>query len=130
MTKLTKKDFRPASEWIEKLPANALTTAKAGAAAAIETMHLAEVRKALTVTQTAVASRSGLKQAEVSRIENNPTSVQIKTLNRYVTGLGGKLRIVAEFPDGTQADIPIENGKPVKSRTTVKRERAASIVAS
>lgn len=124
MIKLKQKDFAPATIWIEKLPAKSLAKAKAGAAAAIEAVHLAEVRKALTITQTALAARSGLKQTEVSRIENNPTSVQIRTLDRYVAGLGGKLRIVAEFPDGTQADIPLEHGRPVKSKASVSREAA------
>jgi hypothetical protein len=118
MAKLTKKDFRPANEWIEKLPAKTLARVKAAASKNIEAVHLSEVRKALTVTQAVLAKRSGLKQAEVSRIENNPTSVQIKTLDRYVAGLGGTLRLVAEFPDGTAAAIPVEHGKPVKSKAT------------
>ena len=118
MAKLTKKDFRPAREWIEKLPARTIARAKAAATENIGAVHLSQVRRALTITQAALAKRSGLKQAEVSRIENNPTSVQIKTLDRYVVGLGGRLRLVAEFPDGTEAAIPVEHGKPVKSKAT------------
>lgn len=119
MARYDRKDFHPARAWIDKLPARTLARAKAAAAENIEAAHLAEVRKALTVTQATVAARSGLKQAEVSRIENNPTSVQLRTLDRYVAGLGGTLRLVADFPDGTQADIPVERGKPVKSKTRV-----------
>jgi DNA-binding XRE family transcriptional regulator len=115
----SRRDFRPADEWIEKLPAKSFARAKAAAAQNIEAVHLAEVRKALTVTQATLAKRTGLKQAEVSRIENHPTSVQIRTLDRYVAGLGGRLRLVAEFPDGTQADIPLEHGRPVKSKASI-----------
>lgn len=115
----SRKDFRPAGEWIDRLPAKSLARAKAGAAQNIEAIHLAEVRKALTMTQTTLAKRTGLKQGEVSRIENHPTSVQIRTLNRYVAGLGGRLRIVAEFPDGSHADIPVEHGRPVKSKASI-----------
>lgn len=121
MSKLTRKDFRPAREWIDALPAKARKKAEDGAAAAVEAIHLAEVRKALTITQTTLADRTGLKQTEVSRIENNPASVQIRTLDRYVAGLGGKLRIVAEFPDGSHASIPVEHGRPVKSKAVVSR---------
>lgn len=120
MTKLTRKDFRPAREWIDKLPAKRLAKIKASAAAAIEAMHLAEVRKALDVTQADLAVRSGLKQGEVSRIENELPSVQLKTLERYVRGLGGKVTIVADFPDGARAEIPLRGGRPVKSRAVVR----------
>jgi DNA-binding XRE family transcriptional regulator len=123
MAKLKRSDFRPANEWIEALPEASRHRAKAAAARAVEAIHLAEVRKALTITQAALADRTGLKQTEVSRIENNPASVQIRTLDRYVAGLGGKLKLVAEFPDGTQAAIPLQDGKPVKSRATVTHDR-------
>ncbi|MDO8360253.1 MAG: helix-turn-helix transcriptional regulator [Devosia sp.] len=119
MAPTRRTDFRSAAEWIEKLPAKSRERAKTAAVQNIEAIRLAEVRKALTVTQTALAQRTGLKQGEVSRIENNPTSVQIKTLDRYVAGLGGRLRIVAEFPDGSRADIPLEQGRPVRSKATI-----------
>ncbi len=122
MSKLSRQDFRPAREWVDTLPPATLGRVKAKAEKAIEEVRLAEVRKALTVTQATLAQRTGLKQTEVSRIENNPTSVQIRTLDRYVSGLGGTLRLVAEFPDGTLADIPVARGKPVKSKAVVTRE--------
>jgi hypothetical protein len=45
-------------------------------------------------------------------------------MDRYVRGLGGEMKIVAEFPDGTQARIPITHGKPVRSRVTAEPSRA------
>lgn len=83
-------------------------------------MHIGDLRKALHVTQVAVAERTGLKQAEVSRIEKKPETVQLRTLERYIEGLGGKLRIVADFPDGTRAEVPVRHGKPVRSKVTAK----------
>jgi DNA-binding XRE family transcriptional regulator len=124
MGKLNRNDFRSATDWIETLPAKSRAKVKVRAEKAIEAIHLAEVRKALTITQTTLADRTGLKQTEVSRIENNPASVQLRTLGRYVAGLGGKLTLVAEFPDGTQAAIPLHDGKPVKSRATVTHSRS------
>lgn len=126
MSKLSRQDFRPARDWVDTLPPATLARVKANAEKTIEEVRLADVRKALTVTQATLADRTGLKQTEVSRIENNPTSVQIRTLDRYVSGLGGTLRLVAEFPDGTQADIPVERGKPVKSKAVVIRDGARS----
>lgn len=119
MTKLRKSDFRPARERIETLPAERRARIEAGAEKIVQAARLAEIRRALSVTQADLSEKTGLKQAEVSRIENNLTSVQLRTLERYVHGLGGRLKVVAEFPDGSQADIPLRDGKPVKSRATV-----------
>lgn len=120
MAKLSEKDFRPAMEWIEKLPAKRLAKIKAEAAMLIEAVRLAEVRRALEVTQADLADRAGLKQGEVSRIENELPNIQLKTLERYMRGLGGTVTIVADFPDGARAEIPVRGGKPVKSKAIVR----------
>jgi DNA-binding Xre family transcriptional regulator len=129
MVKLKKSDFRPVRERIEQLPPERLARVKAGAEQIVSAVRLAEVRRALTVTQVALAEKSGLKQAEVSRIENNLASVQLKTLERYIEGLGGTLKVVAEFPDGSQADIPIRAGRPVKSKALVRGRDAGKRLA-
>ena len=119
MTKFKKTDFRRAREWIDALPQDRLDKVEEGAAAIVRAAHLAELRKAMNVTQTMLSARSGMKQAEISRIENAPESVQIRTMERYVRGLGGQVKLVAEFPDGTHAEIPLNAGKPVKSKLTI-----------
>jgi DNA-binding XRE family transcriptional regulator len=116
---MKKSEFRPASEWIDALPAERRRKIESGARKILAEMHLAEVRKAMKVSQVTVAERTGLKQTEVSRIERSPESVQLRTLNRYVDGLGGTFKLVAEFPDGTIAEIPLHNGKPSKSKAKV-----------
>jgi DNA-binding Xre family transcriptional regulator len=113
-------EFRPAREWIDGLPRERREKIEAGAAAIVAAVHLAELRRAMTTTQTELAEKTGMKQAEISRIENNPETVQIRTMERYVRGLGGEFKLVAEFPDGTHAEIPLRRGKPVRSRTSVK----------
>lgn len=120
MAKLKTSDFRPAQEWIDKLPARTQARARKNAASIIEAVRLAEVRRALDVTQTDLADKSGLKQGEVSRIENDLPSIQLRTLERYMRGLGGTLTIVADFPDGGRAEIPVKAGRPVKARTVVR----------
>ena len=89
-------------------------------------MHLAEIRKALSVTQKDIAERTGMAQGEVSRFENAKlTGVKISTLERYVEAIGGKLRIVADMPDGTSAEIPLRAGKPVKSKAKAIQQSAS-----
>ena len=80
---------------------------------------------ALDVTQTDLADRSGLKQGEVSRIENDLPSIQLRTLERYMKGLGGTLTIVADFPDGARAEIPVKAGRPVRSKAIVRHAAVA-----
>ena len=123
MSKLKRDDFRPAREWIDELPPESLARAKATAATRADAAHLAGVRKALEVTQTSLAERTGLKQAEVSRIENAIETVQLRTLERYVSGLGGQLTVVADFPDGARAEIPLRGGRPVKSKAAMARSK-------
>ena len=51
----------------------------------------------------------------MSRFEHAElTGVRIEMLERYVAGMGGRLRLLAEMPDGTIAEIPLQNGKLVK----------------
>ncbi|WP_274627350.1 helix-turn-helix domain-containing protein [Arvimicrobium flavum] len=116
---MKKSDFKPASDWIDALTGDRRDKIEAGARKILAEMHLAELRKAMKVSQITVAERTGLKQTEVSRIERAPETVQLRTLNRYVDGLGGKFKLVAEFPDGTTAEIPLRDGKPLKSRMKV-----------
>lgn len=123
MTKYKRSDFRPAREWIDALPEDRREKIYAGAAEIIRNMRLAELRRAMDVTQVRLSKKSGMSQADISRIENRPETVQLRTLERYVKSLGGTFKIVAEFPDGTVATIPLRAGKPVKSKMTAESRR-------
>ena len=63
-----------------------------------EEMSLRDLRKALRRTQSHVASDLGINQENVSRLEKR-TDLLISTLSGYVEAMGGKLHLVAEFPD-------------------------------
>ena len=63
-----------------------------------EEMSLRTLRQAREMTQANLADQLGIKQENVSRIEKR-TDLLLSTLTKYVEGIGGKLRIVAEFPD-------------------------------
>ncbi len=69
---------------------------------AVRAQRLADVRKGQSVTQTDLAKSMDVSQARVSKIERGDLSkTEIGTLESYVTGLGGKLRVVADFGDST-----------------------------
>lgn len=68
-------------------------------------MALAEVRKAMSLTQVDLAEMLHIKQAAIARLENR-TDMYISSLRKYITALGGELDIVARFPEG---EVHIQN---------------------
>ena len=68
-------------------------------------MALAEVRKAMSLTQVDMAEMLHIKQAALARLENR-TDMYISSLKKYIEALGGELDIVARFPG---CDIHIQN---------------------
>ncbi len=63
-----------------------------------EEMSLRDLRKARKQTQVRVAKKLGINQENVSRLEQR-SDLLISTLSDYVEAMGGKLSLVAEFPD-------------------------------
>lgn len=117
MAQFKKSDFRPARERIADLPQDRREDIVAEASAMAQEMHLMEIRKALSVTQVALSKKTGMAQGDISRFEKAElATAKLSTLERYVRGMGGEVRIIADFPDGTRARIPLHHGKPVKSR--------------
>jgi len=60
--------------------------------------RLAELRKRREMTQEQVAARMGVSVARVSQIEAGDVSTQ-EVLSRYITALGGTLKLIADFGD-------------------------------
>ena len=60
--------------------------------------RLAELRKRREMTQDQVATRMGVSVARVSQIESGDVSTQ-DVLSRYITALGGTLKLIADFGD-------------------------------
>ena len=60
--------------------------------------RLAEMRKRRGMTQEQVATRMGISVARVSQIESGDVSTQ-EVLNRFITALGGTLKLIADFGD-------------------------------
>ena len=61
-------------------------------------LALQDLRKSLHLTQDQVALVLKIKQATVSRLESQD-DMYISTLNSYIMALGGRLKLVAAFPD-------------------------------
>lgn len=62
-------------------------------------MPLQELRQARQMSQERLAEILNTKQANISRIERR-TDMYISTLRSYIEAMGGKLDIIARFPDG------------------------------
>lgn len=63
-----------------------------------EEMTLKDLRRARKLTQVRMAKSLHIKQENVSRIEQR-TDLHISTLRQYVEAMGGRLSLIAQFPD-------------------------------
>jgi DNA-binding XRE family transcriptional regulator len=63
-----------------------------------EEMTLQELRRARKVTQVRLAKELGINQNGVSRLEKR-SDLLLSTLRKTVEAMGGRLSLVAEFPD-------------------------------
>jgi DNA-binding Xre family transcriptional regulator len=63
-----------------------------------EEMTRQQLRRARRRTQVSLARSMGITQDAVSRLEKR-TDILLSTLSHYVEAMGGRLSLVAEFPD-------------------------------
>lgn len=61
-------------------------------------MELAEIRRALKLSQEELAQTLQVGQAAVAKLEKR-TDMYVSTLRRFIEAMGGELEIVARFPD-------------------------------
>lgn len=61
-------------------------------------MALEELRQTRQMTQQQLADALNLNQAALSKMENQ-ADMHISTLRRILSAMGGKLKIIAQFPD-------------------------------
>jgi DNA-binding XRE family transcriptional regulator len=87
------------SELLAELPAKRRAKVSArGRELLAEAMTLRELRKARKLTQTRLARKLRTSQNQISRIEQH-SDLLLSTLCSYVEALGGRINIVAEFPN-------------------------------
>jgi DNA-binding XRE family transcriptional regulator len=90
---------RNVNEIIRALPVSRRRKVEKRAAELIEEeMTMRELRHARSLTQAKLAKRLGVAQKQISEIEKR-TDMHISTLRRSIEAMGGKLSLVAEFPD-------------------------------
>jgi DNA-binding XRE family transcriptional regulator len=82
----------------ELTPARRKAVVARAASLIAEESALQQLRKARKLTQVNMAKKLGIGQEGVSRIEQR-SDLLISTLRSYVEAMGGKLSIIAEFPD-------------------------------
>src|SRR5271165_4638966 len=63
-----------------------------------EAMDLAEVRRALKLSQDEIAQTLHIGQGSVAKIEKR-ADMYVSTLRRFIAAMGGELEIVARFAD-------------------------------
>ena len=63
-----------------------------------EELTLRDLRQARHLTQERMAVLMGVEQENVSRLERR-ADLLLSTLSSYVAAMGGRLRLIAEFPN-------------------------------
>ena len=81
-------------------------------------MPLHELRRARALTQQELAEMLKVNQPAVSKLEQRP-DVYISSLRSYIEAVGGKLKIVAEFPEGEVAITNFSDVREAESRSEI-----------
>lgn len=112
--------MKGAKTWEEmraELPQELQDQITEGAKELSKSIRLQEIRELAAKKQAEV---EGMTQAGVSRLEGR-TDWLVSSLNTYVRGLGGTLKLVATLPDVGDVELAIgPNGKPVKEKAQAK----------
>lgn len=90
---------KPFRDLRKKLSPKAQKQVAIKTASLLKSMPLYELRQARHLSQEQLATALDKKQGSVSRIEKQ-TDMYISTLRSYIEAMGGKLDIIARFPEG------------------------------
>ena len=86
-------------DFVAKLPKKQQQAIKKRSAALIaEEATLRQLREARERSQVEMGEKLHIKQAAVSKLERR-TDMYLSTLRSYIEAMGGKLEIIARFPD-------------------------------
>ena len=89
------KSFR---ELRKKMSPERQARAKARTEEMLAELALQELRQALNLTQEEVAAAMQMNQGAVSKMEHQ-CDIYVSTLRKFVSAMGGQLKLVASFPD-------------------------------
>jgi hypothetical protein len=91
-----------------------------------EEASLQDLRKAMGKTQVELAKELAVGQDAISRVEKR-ADMLLSTLSEHVRGLGGELKLIAEFPDRAPVRITgFEGLAPVKKRVAARKKKRAA----
>jgi transcriptional regulator with XRE-family HTH domain len=89
-----------------------------------EEMTLRELRRVRKLTQVRMAEKLGVSQDGISKLEKR-SDLLLSTLRKAVEAMGGRLSLVAEFPDrnpivlsAVPEDQPSPRARPLKRART------------
>lgn len=94
MSKFTNFD-----DYIGSLPADRRKRINDKAKILGQSIELSKLRKSKSLNQNELAKLMGVTQASISKVESGK-DIQISTLQKYVTSLGGEVVITARMPSG------------------------------
>ena len=101
-------------DYMAKLPKKRQQAIKKRAAELIaEEATLRQLREARERSQVEMAERLHIKQAAVSKLERR-TDMYLSTLRSYIEAMGGKLEIIARFPNQAVRIMQFEALDPEK----------------
>ncbi len=83
---------------LEKMPRERQDRVRDRANAFLIEMALQDLRQSRNLTQQDLAAQLGLNQSALSKMERQ-NDMHISTLRRILGAMGGRLKLVAEFPD-------------------------------
>ena len=110
----------PFADLRDKMSPRARNRATAKAKQLRNAMDLAELRRALALSQQQLARKLRVNQPEVAKIEKR-ADMLLSTLGAVLRAMGADLKIVASFPDH---DVQIRNfAKLTRSRDLVGGSR-------
>ncbi len=100
---------------------------------AAELATLKDLRRAVKRTQEELASSLGVGQDTISRLEQR-SDMLISTLKRYVEAMGGRLDLVARFPNRPEVILSRISERPERRRSAHRnpmgRKRAKARVST
>src|SRR5262249_6321104 len=103
--------MRTVEEGIGSMAAKDQAFVRTKAKRLIRAETLRRLRAAAKKTQQDVAAATGMAQHNVSRLEKR-ADMLLSTLQTYVGGLGGRLRLLAEFPSMDPVELDL-SGHPI-----------------
>lgn len=101
---MSKARTQPWKALKERMSAPARARVDARVKKTLASLPLAEIRKAIGMTQADLARELDQGQGSVSKIEN-AADMYLTTLRKYVEALGGELHLTAKFSGGRTFEI-------------------------